>query len=201
MLNNGQSCIAAKRFIVEESIADDFQALLISQFEALVIGDPMVEDTNIGPLATASIRSELEQQIQKAVSEGGRILLGGKSITDRSGNFFPPTILDSIPIDSDTAQQEFFGPVALLFRVKNIDDAIALANNIPFGLGASAWTKKQPESDRLIREIEAGAVFINGMVKSDPRLPFGGIKRSGYGRELSSQGIHEFVNIKTVWVK
>ena len=201
MLNNGQSCIAAKRFIVEESIADDFQALLTEQFETLVIGDPMVENTDIGPLATASILSELEQQVQKAVQAGGKILLGGQSLTDHPGNFFPPTILGNVPIDSETAQEEFFGPVALLFRVKNIDDAIALANNIPFGLGASAWTKKQPESERLIREIEAGAVFINGMVKSDPRLPFGGIKRSGYGRELSSQGIHEFVNIKTVWIK
>lgn len=201
MLNNGQSCIAAKRFIVEESIADDFQALLIDQFKALVIGDPMLESTDIGPLATGSIRAELEQQVQKAVGAGGKILLGGKSITDRPGNFFPPTIVGNIPTDSDTAQEEFFGPVALLFRVKNIDEAIALANNIPFGLGASAWTKDPKKRDRLIGEIEAGAVFINGMVKSDPRLPFGGIKRSGYGRELSSQGIHEFVNVKTIWIK
>jgi len=184
MLNNGQSCIAAKRFIVEESIADNFQAQLISHFEALVIGDPMAEITDIGPLATASILSELEQQVNKAVQAGGKILLGGQSITDRPGNFFPPTILGNIPTDSDTAQEEFFGPVALLFRVENIDEAIALANK-----------------NRLVKEIGAGAVFINGMVKSDPRLPFGGIKRSGYGRELGSHGLHEFVNIKTVWIK
>ena len=201
MLNNGQSCIAAKRFIVEQSIAEDFQAQLISQFKSLVIGDPMADLTDIGPLATALISSELNQQVQKAVEAGGKILLGGKPITDDPGNFFPPTILGDVPIDSDTAQEEFFGPVALLFRVKDISEAIALANNIPFGLGASAWTSDPREKDLLVREIDAGAVFINGMVKSDPRLPFGGIKRSGYGRELSSQGIHEFVNVKTVWIK
>ncbi len=201
MLNNGQSCIAAKRFIVSESIADEFQSQLITQFQALTIGDPMQPDTDIGPLATPTIRSELEQQVQAAVKQGGKILLGGETMTDRPGNFFAPTILTNIPPDAPIAQEEFFGPVALLFRVANIDEAIALANNIPFGLGASAWTNDSTESDRLIAEIEAGAVFINGMVKSDPRLPFGGIKRSGYGRELSSQGIHEFVNIKTVWIK
>ena len=201
MLNNGQSCIAAKRFIVAESIADRFQAQLVALFKELTIGDPMSETTDIGPLATASIRSELEQQVAAAVAEGGTILLGGESISDCPGNYYPPTILTDIPPESKTAQSEFFGPVALLFRVKNIDEAIALANNNPFGLGASAWTTSEAQRERLIREIEAGAVFINGMVKSDPRLPFGGIKRSGYGRELSSQGIHEFVNIKTIWVK
>ncbi|WP_319420745.1 NAD-dependent succinate-semialdehyde dehydrogenase [Pleurocapsa sp. FMAR1] len=201
MLNNGQSCIAAKRFIVAESIADRFQAQLVEQFKALTIGDPMSEDTDIGPLATATIRSELDQQVKAAVKQGGKILLGGESISDRSGNYYPPTILADIPVDSDIAQEEFFGPVALLFRVKDIEEAIALANNIPFGLGASAWTNDSTEKERLIAEIEAGSVFINGLVKSDPRLPFGGIKRSGYGRELSSQGIHEFVNIKTVWIK
>lgn len=201
MLNNGQSCIAAKRFIVAESIADRFQSSLMAKFKALTIGDPMEENTDIGPLATATIRSELEQQVKAAVKDGGKILLGGKSISDRPGNYYPPTILTDIPIGSNTAQEEFFGPVALLFRVKDLDSAISLANNIPFGLGASAWTNNTGESERLVQEIEAGAVFINGMVKSDPRLPFGGIKRSGYGRELSSQGIHEFVNIKTVWIK
>jgi succinate-semialdehyde dehydrogenase / glutarate-semialdehyde dehydrogenase len=201
MLNNGQSCIAAKRFIVSESIADEFQSQLIAKFQALTIGDPMEQDTDIGPLATPTIRSELEQQVQIAVKQGGKILLGGEAITDRPGNYFSPTILTNIPPDAPIAQEEFFGPVALLFRVANIDEAIALANNIPFGLGASAWTNDFTERERLIAEIEAGAVFINGMVKSDPRLPFGGIKRSGYGRELSSQGIHEFVNIKTVWIK
>ena len=135
------------------------------------------------------------------MKQGAKILTGGEPITDRPGNYYPPTILTDIPVDSATAQEEFFGPVALLFRVQNLDEAIALANHIPFGLGASAWTNNPEESQRLVAEIEAGAVFINGMVKSDPRLPFGGIKRSGYGRELSSQGIHEFVNVKTVWIK
>lgn len=201
MLNNGQSCIAAKRFIIAESIAPEFQAQLLKQFQTLTIGDPMSKTTDIGPLATGSIRSELDQQVKQAVKQGAKILTGGEPITDRAGNYYPPTILTDIPVDSSTAQEEFFGPVALLFTVKNIDEAIALANHIPFGLGASAWTNDRAESKRLVHEIEAGAVFINGMVKSDPRLPFGGIKRSGYGRELSRQGIHEFVNIKTVWIR
>jgi succinate-semialdehyde dehydrogenase/glutarate-semialdehyde dehydrogenase len=201
MLNNGQSCIAAKRFIVAESIGDGFQEQLLKRFQALTIGDPLQKDTDIGPLATQTIRSELDQQVKAAVKQGAKILTGGEPITDRPGNYYPPTILINIAVDSATAQEEFFGPVALLFRVKDLNEAIALANHIPFGLGASAWTNNPAESQRLVSEIEAGAVFINGMVKSDPRLPFGGIKRSGYGRELSSQGIHEFVNVKTVWIK
>ncbi len=201
MLNNGQSCIAAKRFIVAESIADRFQEQLLAQFQALTVGDPLEKSTDIGPLATATIRSELDQQVKQAIKDGAKVLIGGEAMTDRPGNYYPPTILTDISADSPTAQEEFFGPVALLFKVKDIDEAIALANHIPFGLGASAWTSNESESKRLIAEIEAGAVFINGMVKSDPRLPFGGIKRSGYGRELSSQGIHEFVNVKTVWIK
>ena len=201
MLNNGQSCIAAKRFIVTESIADRFQEQLLAQFQALTVGDPLEKSTDIGPLATATIRSELDEQVKKAIKEGAKVLIGGEPISDRPGNYYPPTILTDIPADSPTAQEEFFGPVALLFKVKDLDEAIALANHIPFGLGASAWTNNEEQSKRLIAEIEAGAVFINGMVKSDPRLPFGGIKRSGYGRELSSQGIHEFVNVKTVWIK
>lgn len=201
MLNNGQSCIAAKRFIVADSIGDRFQEQLLQKFQTLTIGDPRHQDTDIGPLATATIRSELDQQVQRAVQEGAKILIGGKPITDRPGNYYLPTILTDIALDSITAQSEFFGPVALLFRVRDLDEAIAVANHIPFGLGASAWTTDAQESQRLVREIEAGGVFINGMVKSDPRLPFGGIKRSGYGRELSSQGIHEFVNVKTVWIK
>jgi len=201
MLNNGQSCIAAKRFIVADAIAEQFESQLIAQFKALKIGDPMQEDTDIGPLATPSIRTELDQQVQAAIKQGAKVLIGGQTITDRPGNFYQPTILTAIAPDSATAKEEFFGPVAMLFRVQNLDQAIALANNIPFGLGASAWTNDPEECDRLISEIEAGGVFINGLVKSDPRLPFGGIKRSGYGRELSSQGIHEFVNIKTVWIK
>ncbi|MBD2498141.1 NAD-dependent succinate-semialdehyde dehydrogenase [Nostoc sp. FACHB-280] len=201
MLNNGQSCIAAKRFIVEEAIADQFEKLLLDKFLALKVGDPMQPDTDLGPLATPDILQELDQQVQVAKQSGGKVLTGGHPISERPGNFYPPTIISDIPVDAPIAQEEFFGPVALLFRVPNIDAAITLANATPFGLGASAWTNNDQERSRLIAEIEAGAVFINGLVKSDPRLPFGGIKRSGYGRELSIQGIQEFVNVKTVWVK
>ncbi|MEA5582542.1 NAD-dependent succinate-semialdehyde dehydrogenase [Nodularia harveyana UHCC-0300] len=201
MLNNGQSCIAAKRFIIADAIAPEFEKLLLDKFLALKIGDPMLPDTDIGPLATPGILQDLHQQVQTAVKSGGKVVTGGNPLADRPGNFYPPTIITDIPLDSAIAQEEFFGPVALLFRVPDIDAAIQLANATPFGLGASAWTNNPQECDRLISEIEAGAVFINSMVKSDPRLPFGGIKRSGYGRELSIQGIHEFVNLKTVWVK
>jgi len=161
----------------------------------------MQPDTDLGPLATPGILQDLDQQVQNAVSSGGKVLIGGHPLSDRPGNFYPPTIIIDIPTDTPIAKEEFFGPVALLFRVPDIDAAIKLANDSPFGLGASAWTTNDQECDRLVEEIEAGAVFINSMVKSDPQLPFGGIKRSGYGRELSIQGIHEFVNIKTVWVK
>jgi len=200
MLNNGQSCIAAKRFIIADAIAPEFEKLLLDKFLALKVGDPMQPDTDLGPLATPDILQDLRQQVQTAVKSGGKILTGGEPLADRPGNFYPPTIITDIPLDSAIAQEEFFGPVALLFRVPDIDAAIQLANATPFGLGASAWTNNDQERDRLIQEIEAGAVFINSMVKSDPSLPFGGIKRSGYGRELSIQGIHEFVNLKTVWV-
>ncbi|MEM1168805.1 MAG: NAD-dependent succinate-semialdehyde dehydrogenase [Cyanobacteria bacterium P01_H01_bin.35] len=201
MLNSGQSCIAAKRFILAEAIADEFQQRLVEKFEALKVGDPMLPDTNIGPLATPSILQELNAQVQASVEKGAKVLTGGHLLSDLPGSFYPPTILAEIPIDSPAYQEEFFGPVALVFRVANIDEAIELANNTPFGLGASAWTTDTAETDRLISELEAGAVFIKGLVKSDPRLPFGGIKRSGYGRELSREGILEFVNIKTVWIK
>ncbi|MDJ0651186.1 MAG: NAD-dependent succinate-semialdehyde dehydrogenase [Xenococcaceae cyanobacterium MO_188.B19] len=200
MLNNGQSCIAAKRFIVSESIGDRFEQALIAQFKALKVGDPMKEDTDIGPLATPAILKDIEQQVQKAIDHGAKVLVGGESI-ESNGNFYPPTILTNIEPDSDVAKEEFFGPVAMVFRVKNLDEAIDLANSTSFGLGASGWTNNSEEQEKLIKELEAGAVFINGLVKSDPRLPFGGIKRSGYGRELSIQGIQEFVNIKTVWIK
>ena len=200
MQNNGQSCIAAKRFIVVETVADQFEQRLLAKFKELKVGDPAEESTDIGPLATPSILADLDQQVQKTVSMGAKALIGGKPL-DRPGHFYPPTILSQIPPGTPADQEEFFGPVALLFRVANLDEAIELANSTPFGLGASAWTNDAQERDRLIDEIEAGAVFINELVKSDPRLPFGGIKRSGYGRELGIDGIHEFVNIKTVWVK
>jgi len=201
MVNNGQSCIAAKRFIVAEAIADEFTQMLLEKFRVLKVGDPMEPETDLGPLATPSILQELAQQVQTAVESGGKVLIGGLPLSDRQGYFFQPTLIVDIPTDAPIAQEEFFGPVALLFRVPNIDTAIDLANATPFGLGASAWTTDVLEQKRLIAEIEAGCVFINSMVKSDPRLPFGGTKRSGYGRELSIQGLHEFVNVKTVWIK
>ncbi len=203
MLNNGQSCIAAKRFIIAESVADKFEKLFLEKFQTLKIGDPMLPETDIGPLATPDSLQDLDAQVKTAVNSGGKILIGGdiSQLKTRYGNFYPPTILTNISPDQPIAKEEFFGPVAMLFRVPDIDTAIAIANSTPFGLGASAWTTNNSEQQRLINEIEAGAVFINSMVKSDPRLPFGGIKRSGYGRELSIQGIHEFVNVKTVWVK
>lgn len=201
MLNNGQSCIAAKRFILAESIADEFQSRLVEKFQALKVGDPIDPDTDLGPLATPDILEDLDKQVQICIAKGSKVLTGGQPLSDRPGNYYPATILSDFPPGTPADNEEFFGPVALIFRVKNIDEAIALANGIPFGLGASAWTTVEAERDRLIAELEAGAVFINGLVKSDPRLPFGGIKRSGYGRELGVQGIQEFVNIKTVWVK
>ena len=201
MLNNGQSCIAAKRFIVEESIADEFEQRFVEKFQMLKMGDPMDENIDVGPLATPGILEELDQLVQVCIEKGCKVLTGGRPLSDRPGNFYPPTILTNFPPGTPAEQEEFFGPVALLFRVPDIDAAIKLANSTSFGLGASAWTNEAEQIERLIEEIEAGAVFINGLVKSDPRLPFGGIKRSGYGRELGSLGIHEFVNIKTVWVK
>lgn len=198
--NNGQSCIAAKRFITVDAVADEFEQQLLAKYQTLKVGDPMDENTDIGPLATPSILEDLDRQVQKTISMGAKVLIGGKALTERPGNYYLPTILANIPPGTPADEQEFFGPVALLYRVANIDKAIELANSTPFGLGASAWTNDRQECDRLINELEAGAVFINSLVKSDPRLPFGGIKRSGYGRELGIQGIHEFVNIKTVWI-
>lgn len=201
MINNGQSCIAAKRFIVQDAIADQFQQRLIEEFQALNMGDPLKEETDIGPLATPSILQELDQQVQASVAQGAKLLMGGAPLSARGGNFYPPTILTQITPQNPAYYEEFFGPVALLFRVASLDEAIAIANATSFGLGASAWTNHAEEQERLMEELEAGAVFINGMVKSDPRLPFGGIKRSGYGRELASYGIQEFVNIKTLWIQ
>ncbi|GAB4337778.1 MAG: NAD-dependent succinate-semialdehyde dehydrogenase [Leptolyngbyaceae cyanobacterium] len=200
LINNGQSCIAAKRFIIANSIADKFEEKLVAKYKELKVGDPMQPDTDIGPLATRSIVKELDEQVQAIVNEGARVLIGGKAL-DGPGNYYLPTIVTDIPATSKMAREEFFGPDALLFRVADVHEAIQVANNIPFGLGGSAWTNDPEEQELLINGIEAGAVFINGMVKSDPRLPFGGIKRSGFGRELGIQGIHEFVNIKTVWIK
>ena len=200
VINNGQSCIAAKRFIIHEAIAGEFERLFVQHMEELRVGDPLDEKTDVGPLATPDILDSLDQQVQKLVADGARILTGGQRL-NCSGNFYAPTALTDIPKDSPTYHEEIFGPVATLFRVPDIAAAITLANDTPFGLGTSAWANDKAEQAQLIEEIETGMVFINGMVASDPRLPFGGVKHSGYGRELSAQGIREFVNIKTVWIK
>jgi succinate-semialdehyde dehydrogenase / glutarate-semialdehyde dehydrogenase len=200
VINNGQSCIAAKRFIVAEEIADEFERRFVEGMESLKVGDPMDETTDIGPLATEDILETLEEQVRETVTQGARIITGGEPLM-RAGYYFAPTVLTDIPPDSPAYLEEMFGPVASLFRVRDLDEAIRLANDTTFGLAASAWTNDEKERDRLIDEIDAGLVFINAMVASDPRLPFGGVKSSGYGRELSREGIREFVNIKTVWIK
>ncbi len=198
-INNGQSCIAAKRFIVHEAVYERFTTLFVGGMAALVVGDPIDPATGIGPLATAPIREELAVQVDRSVAAGARVLLGGRKL-DGPGYFYAPTVLaDPVP-GSPAWDDELFGPVATLFKVKDLDAAIALANHKVFGLGASAWTNEPAEQARLAVELEAGSVFLNGMVKSDPRLPFGGIKRSGFGRELALAGIREFVNVKTVWI-
>ncbi len=199
-INNGQSCIAAKRFIVAEAIFDEFTQGFVQGMEALKVGDPMDPATEVGPLATPDILDDLDEQVQKSVAAGARILTGGKRM-DRPGNYYAPTILTDIDQDTPAYRAELFGPVASLFKVPDIDAAIRLANDTTFGLGSSVWTNDPAECDRFIDEIEAGNVFVNGMVASDPRLPFGGVKHSGYGRELSVYGIREFVNVKTVWIK
>jgi len=199
-INNGQSCIAAKRFIVAAEIYDEFETGFVSAMKALRIGDPLNEATEIGPLATEQILKELDAQVKTSVAAGAIVLTGGSKL-DRPGNFYEPTVLVNIPPDSPTSCEEIFGPVAMLFRVKDIDEAITLANSTAFGLGASAWTTDAAEQEQFVEDLDAGCVFINGMVASDPRLPFGGIKNSGYGRELGEFGIREFVNIKTVWIR
>ncbi len=204
-INNGQSCIAAKRFIVDEQIYEDFEKRFVEGMKALRVGDPMDEYTDIGPLATEQILKDLHEQVQTSVAAGAKILLGGQPFKAggklERGNFYEPTVLVDIPKDSPAYRDEIFGPVASLFRVANIGEAIQLANATTFGLGAAAWTDDNAEGARFIDELVAGCVFINGMVASDPRLPFGGVKHSGYGRELGEFGIREFVNVKTVWIK
>jgi succinate-semialdehyde dehydrogenase/glutarate-semialdehyde dehydrogenase len=199
-LNNGQSCIAAKRFIVAEEIAEKFQREFVAQMEKLKLGDPFDEKTDVGPLANAEAVTSLDADVRSSIKAGAKLLTGGKP-ADRPGSFYLPTVLTDIPKDSPAYKEELFGPVASIFRVKDINDAIRVANDSRFGLGASAWTNDKAEQERFINELEAGMVFINQMVFSDPRVPFGGVKRSGVGRELSTYGIREFTNVKTVWVK
>ena len=199
VLNNGQSCIAAKRFIVDARIADEFERRFVTGMAALRVGDPMDESTDVGPLATPAILEELESQVSRSVAMGATLLTGGHRLP-RPGNFYAPTVLAGVPENAPAYREELFGPVAVMFRARDIDDAIRLANDTAFGLGASAWTADPADQQRFIDEIESGMVYVNAMVASDPRLPFGGVKRSGYGRELAAHGLREFVNIKTVKV-
>jgi succinate-semialdehyde dehydrogenase/glutarate-semialdehyde dehydrogenase len=199
IVNNGQSCIAAKRFIVHEKIADEFEKRFVAAMQALKIGDPLDESVDIGPLAMPQIIDDIDKQVQRSVAAGAKLLTGGKRVGKR-GNFYAPTVLSNIPRDAPAAREETFGPVASLFRVRSADEAIRLANDTKFGLGASVWTTDREEAARLIDGIETGQVFVNAMVASDPRVPFGGVKHSGFGRELGVYGIREFVNIKTVWI-
>ena len=200
VINNGQSCIAAKRFIVHERVAQQFEQKFVQRMASLKVGDPMDPATDVGPLATADVLHGLQEQVEKSVQMGARVLLGGKRI-NRPGNFFEPTVLSHVPIGSPAFDDELFGPVASIFPAKDMSEAIHIANNSPFGLGACAWTNDQAEREMFINQIESGLAFINGMVASDPRIPFGGVKHSGYGRELSYHGIREFVNIKTVSIQ
>ena len=196
-VNSGQSCIAAKRFIVADEIYEAFESRFVLGMRAVRVGDPMKEDTDIGPLATSNAVEHLEAQVKAAVHVGARILTGGERMLG-DGNYFEPTVLTGVPRTSDIYREELFGPVAMLFRVQDINEAIEIANDTPFGLSASAWTRDPAEQQRLVSELQCGGVFLNAMVASDPRLPFGGIKRSGYGRELSAAGMREFLNAKTV---
>jgi acyl-CoA reductase-like NAD-dependent aldehyde dehydrogenase len=197
--NAGQSCIAAKRFVVVETVADEFERRFIDGVAGLRIGDPVQRETQIGPLAREDLRDAIEGQVRRSVEHGANVAVGGHRM-DGKGYFYAPTVLTGVTAEMPAAREETFGPVAAVIRARDTDKAIAIANDSQFGLGASLWTRDIERARDLAREVQAGSVFINGMVASDPRLPFGGIKRSGYGRELSEFGIREFVNIKTVWI-
>jgi succinate-semialdehyde dehydrogenase/glutarate-semialdehyde dehydrogenase len=197
--NNGQSCIAAKRFIVHTDVYDEFVGLFAKEMAALVIGDPMEEGTDIGPLATESGREDVETLVKDAVEKGAEVLVGGER-PDQDGWWYPPTLLAGVTEDMDMYLEEVFGPVAQVHRAEDIADAVRIANATRFGLGSNAWTQDPEEQDVFIRDLAAGQTFINGMVASFPALPFGGVKASGHGRELAAHGMREFTNLKTVWV-
>ena len=201
-INNGQSCIAAKRFLIHEDVYDEFEKRFVAGMAALRVGDPTAESTEIGPPATPQIVDDLLAQVSRAKAAGGRVLTGGDRISTIAGgslgNYFQPTVIAGVLRTAPICQEEIFGPVALLFRIGSVDEAIALANDTPFGLSASVWTTDTAEQNRLAADLQCGGVFFNAAVASDPRLPFGGIKRSGYGRELSTAGMREFLNAKTV---
>jgi succinate-semialdehyde dehydrogenase/glutarate-semialdehyde dehydrogenase len=198
-LNNGQSCINAKRFIVHEQVADEFVRRVVAKLEALKIGDPQDEATDMGPLASPQAVEALDRQVRDTVAAGARLLTGGKPLGG-PGNFYPPTLLTDIPDDSPGHREEFFGPVALVWRARDVDDAIRIANDSDFGLSGSAWTRDPVEQERFVTEIESGMIYINRFTESTPEVPFGGIKNSGYGRELADFGPRSFCNAKTVWV-
>jgi acyl-CoA reductase-like NAD-dependent aldehyde dehydrogenase len=197
--NTGQSCIAAKRFIVVESVADAFERKFVEAASQLPVGDPLSRDTQIGPMARGDLRTALEQQVQASIKMGARIILGGKPLVGK-GYFYEPTIITDVTPTMPVFREETFGPVAAVIRARSTEHAIELANDSQFGLGGNLWTRNIDQARKLARRLESGSVFINGMTASDPRLPFGGVKRSGYGRELSSYGIREFVNIQTIWI-
>ena len=196
--NNGQSCIAAKRFIVHEAIYEEFKRGFVAAMEALRVGDPMDESVDIGPLASEAARARLQAQVERAVADGAQVLLGGKESPGR-GFYYPPTVLDELPSTSAVAREELFGPVAVLFRVRDLESALRLANATPYGLSASIWTQVHGEAERATATLEAGSVFVNGIPHSDPRLPFGGVKESGYGRELGRAGVLAFTSARTIW--
>jgi succinate-semialdehyde dehydrogenase/glutarate-semialdehyde dehydrogenase len=199
MLNNGQSCINAKRFIVHEEIADEFIRKLVARMEELKLGDPFDKETDVGPLSSADAVETIHQQVRDTVAAGASLRTGGEPV-DRPGFYFPPTVLTDIPDGSPGHHEEFFGPVALVWRATDVDDAIRIANDSPFGLGGSAWTSDSGEQQRFVNEVETGMIYINEFTASTPEVPFGGIKNSGYGRELASFGPRSFVNAKTVWI-
>ena len=198
-INTGQSCIAAKRFVIADKIYDEFIRQFVERMRALRIGDPFEETTEIGPLATEQILQGVDEQVQKSIAAGAKLLTGGNRIHS-PGFFYEPTVLVDVPMESPAYREEVFGPVASFFRVRDAADAVEIANATTFGLGASAWTNDRAEQELFASELETGMVFINAMVASDPRLPFGGVKRSGFGRELGAVGIREFMNTKTVWI-
>jgi len=199
LINSGQSCIAAKRFIVVEPVADEFLERFVDELRSRRVGDPVARETQVGPQARVDLRDALHRQVVESVKRGARLLLGGE-IPAGKGAFYPPTLLTAVDKGMPAFDEETFGPVAAVVRAEDEADAVRLANDSAFGLGASLWTRDRARAERLAAQVEAGSVFVNGLVKSDPRLPFGGIKRSGYGRELSEYGIREFVNIKSVWI-
>jgi succinate-semialdehyde dehydrogenase / glutarate-semialdehyde dehydrogenase len=200
LLNNGQSCISAKRFVVVDAVADAFVEAFVAAVEESVIGDPMDRDTTLGPLARDDLRDDLDEQVRATVDSGATLLTGGASI-DRAGFYYAPTVLDHVDPGMTAAREETFGPAAAVLRVPDEDHAVHVANDTDFGLGASIWTEDLERGERIAARIEAGCVFVNELVKSDPRVPFGGVKDAGYGRELGPYGIKSFVNAKTVWVE